>query len=179
METPEELRSEAQRHRDDATESWERSDTDGFVSQWASGVMAQEADMKADLAANDGLARFPALFTTDGELVAAKLVDTRFGRAFGILESDDPGSRFVGWFNPSGARSGERQWINDGKKGYRVGYVYAPATVKMMGSGTGLAGAMSVRPVPVRTDGGFSRDVEVLENPRDGKTYWYRCMDEG
>lgn len=167
------LRAEAQRHRDNAAESWERSDTDGSLSQWSSGVSAQEADMKADVAENGGVARFPALFTPEGELVAAKPVDTRYGFAFGILEDDDPDSRFVAWFNPSRARSGDRKWVNDGKKGYRVGYVNAPAKVKLQGGGTGLSGALSVRPVPYRTDGGFSRDVEILENPKDGKTRWY------
>lgn len=175
--TPKEYREQAARHEQDAVDSFERSDTDGFVSQWASGVCAREDRLKAAVAENGGRWRFPALFTLDGELVAAKAVETRFGFAFGILESDDPRSRFVSWFNPSEARSSDRQWTNDGKKGYRVGYVLAPARVELKGSGTGLAGALSVSAVAVRTDGGFSRDVDVAENPRDGKTYWYTCME--
>ena len=70
-------------------DSWERSDTDGFLSQWASGLNANLHRAKAELLANDGMDEFPALFK-DGVLVAAKLIETRYGLKWGVLASDDP-----------------------------------------------------------------------------------------
>jgi hypothetical protein len=43
-----------------------------------------------------------------------------------------------------------------------VGRVRAPAEAELAGSGTGLAGALTVHVATVRTDGGFSRDVQVV-----------------
>ena len=44
------LRAEAAEARAEAAASFERVDTDGFVSQWASGINAQLADAKAGTA---------------------------------------------------------------------------------------------------------------------------------
>jgi hypothetical protein len=170
-------RNEAAAHRANAQESFDRCDTDGFVSQWASQINAQEADLKAELAENDGRTEVPALFDLDGNLVAAKLVNTRFGMAWGLLSSDDPRSSFVGWFNPSNARKGSR--TRDAKKGFYCGYVLAKATAKIVGSGTGLAGAMSCSACAVRNDGGFSRDVIITDNGHGDldKHSWYDVND--
>ena len=164
MTTPAELRAQAAENDRRAQESWERSDTDGFLSQWASGITARLQRRQAEILENGGKADFPALFDAEtGELVPAKLVETRYGLAWGILADDNPRSRFVAWFNESSARKGATRLRNDRRKGYTVGRVLAPAKAEIMGSGTGLAGAASAYVGVRRLDGGFSRDVEILE----------------
>jgi hypothetical protein len=58
------------------------------------------------------------------------------------------------------------------RKGYRLGWVLAPAVAEIMGSGTGLSGAASAYVGYRRTDGGFSRNVEIVS---DGRCLW--CAD--
>lgn len=156
------LRAEAQRCEARAEESFQRCDTDGFLSQWASGLHSDLCRARADIAEQGGRCAFPALFNLQGELVAAKFIETRYGWAWGILPSDDPTGSFVSWFNPSNARSLKKMDAADARKGFYVGSVLAHAAAKMDGRGTGLSGSAWV--ARFRTDGGFSRDVEVLDN---------------
>lgn len=160
--TPDEHRAAAAQAERNAQESYERSDTDGFVSQWASGMTARLHRAQAELDENGGKHEYSALFDTDGNLVAAKLVDTRFGMSWGLLPSDDPHGSFTGWFNPSKAKSAETRKANDAKKGYQIGRILVSSKAELMGSGTGLSGAASVYVGYYRTDGGFSRDVEIV-----------------
>lgn len=174
--TPQELREQAAAHDRKAHESFERCDTDGFMSQWADGLTAGKLRLQAQIAENGGRATHPALFDLEGNLVPAKLVDGRYGLVWGLLEDDDPHGRFVGWFNPSQARRPGVARRNDAKKGYYIGYVLAPAEAKLRGGN-----ACTVMPVAVRTDGGFSRDVEIVDNGR-GETdlnKWYDVHCDG
>lgn len=160
--TAEELRKMAADSDSRVQESWERSDTDGFLSQWAGGLTAQKYRLQAEIVEKGGRYEFPALFDLDGNLVAAKLVSTQYGVAWGLLDSDDPDGRFVGWFNPSHARKDATRRANNRKKGYSVGVVLAPARADIGGSGTGLSGATSCYVYAKRIDGGFSREVEIV-----------------
>ena len=81
------LRAEASQHEQDAADSFERCDTDGFLSQWASGLNAAEKRLQAEIVENGGRADVPALFDLDGNLIPAKLIDTRFGTSWGIFSS--------------------------------------------------------------------------------------------
>jgi len=83
------LRAEAAQHEQDAADSFERCDTDGFMSQWASGCNAAKKRLQADIEDNGGKAEVPALFDLDGNLIPAKLIDTRFGTSWGIFKSWD------------------------------------------------------------------------------------------
>jgi hypothetical protein len=157
-------RADAQAHRDEAAASFDRCDTDGFVSQWASGLSARQADLAAEIADNGGRAEFPALFDLDGNLVAAKLVYVNDRYSYGskvakwaVLADDDPRSAAVQWIKAFPVRRSTMV-----RKGYTEGTVLAPAKADLGGGGTGLAGALTVREVAVRTDGGFSRDVEIV-----------------
>lgn len=165
MSTPEELRAEAKQHDRDAYESFERCDTDGFLSQWASGIMAREKQMRADLMEAGGYAEFPALFTTDGRLVPhAREVETRYGWAW-VYDNDEG---YTVWFNPSKARNEETRIANNAKKGFYIGRVTAQAYVKIVASGTGLSGAGSARPavLPVIENGQMIiRDI--VDNGKD------------
>jgi hypothetical protein len=157
-------REAAQASSDAEQASFERSDTDGFLSQWAHSMTARLHNEQAALADAGGMGEWPALFDLNGNLVPAKLVSTRFGIAWGILPSDDPDGRFVAWFSASSARKSATRRVNDAKKGYRVGRVLARTGAKVMGSGTGLSGAASAYVGRYRQDGGFSRDVTVLDD---------------
>lgn len=157
--TAAEYLSKANQHEQDAIDSFDRCDTDGFVSQWASGVMAAEARLNAHLANQDGKSEFPALFDLAGNLIAAKLVTTRYGECWGILSTDDPSSRitkFVGAF--------PKRVTTMTRKGYYEGTVRCPAHAALAGSGTGISAALTVRPYIARSDRGFSRDVEIVDN---------------
>jgi hypothetical protein len=150
--TPAELRAEAARHDQAAADSFERCDTDGFMSQWASGLTASKLRLEASIQENGGKAEFPALFDLDGNLVAAKLIDGKYGLVWGILASDDPRSQITGWVSAFPKRESTMT-----KKGYREGTVLAPARADLVG-----ANVCSVHAVKLRTDGGFSRNVEVV-----------------
>lgn len=162
MATAEDHRRLAEEAEQRKADSWERSDTDGFMSQWAAGLSADKHRLAAEIAERGGRDYFPALFDLEGNLVAAKLVGTRYGMAWGLLESDDPDSSFTGWFNPSRARDEERARRTDAKKGYYVGTVLAPAKADLAG-----ASLTSVRAVTKRIDGGFSREVEITDNGQE------------
>jgi len=169
--TPDQLRAKATQKDQEAYDSFERCDADGFMSQWASGLSAQQLRLEAEIQEDGGRATFPALFDLNGNLVAAKYVDTRHGYAWGILASDDPSDRFVSWFNPSAASDAKRARRNDSIKGYYVGYVKAPAKAELRGGN-----AATVMAMPVRTDGGFSRDVVIIDNGH-GETNLERWYD--
>lgn len=153
-------RESAQRSRD----SFERCDTDGFLSQWASDVSSQRLNLEADLADDGDMAEFPALFSAaTGELVPAKLISTKYGTAWALLDPANPRGRFLGFFNESRARKPATRSANNRKKGYTVGTIRAAARVVISGGGTGLAGAMSCRPVVRRVDTDDFTNVTVIE----------------
>lgn len=149
----------------EANDSWERSDTDGYMSQWASGVMAEHHRMRAELEKNGGKAEFQALFDKDGNMVPAKrlTVADRYNggqpkEVWGILEDPkDPNSGIKEWVNDSKAKGFDKKEAAMAKKGYSVGLVRAPAYVAERG-----ANLVNVRSVFVRADGGYNPDAEVV-----------------
>lgn len=138
--TPTELRERADAHERKAQESFERCDTDGFVSQWASGISAQVDRLEADIRENGGMATFPALLR-DGELVPAVIIDTRYGSRWGVFasaeEANSYGGTIIEWV-PMGERA-------LAKRGYTMGRVLRPAfaEVKAPKGARGLSGAAS------------------------------------
>lgn len=98
------LRAEAAQHEQDKADSFERCDTDGFLSQWASGCTAALKRVQAGILERDGFCEFPALFDLDGNPIPAKLIDGQYGMSWGIFESwealNDKGRviRWVGAF---------------------------------------------------------------------------------
>ena len=74
MNKADELRSEAAKREQSAADSFDRCDTDGFLSQWASGLTARELRLQAEIEEADGLAEFRGLFDKDGNRIKAKLV---------------------------------------------------------------------------------------------------------
>ena len=99
------LRNKAREADARKEESFQRSDTDGFLSQWASGVTAQKYRKEAELADQGNQDVFRVLLDKESnEVVAEKLFifDDKFG----------PSTRSV-WLVK---RNGEDQWVTDPKK---------------------------------------------------------------
>lgn len=153
------LRAAAATAEKQKQESYERSDTDGFMSQWASGLSAQESLMKAELEENAGKAEFTALFDRDGNMVPAKLIDTKYGQAWAVYtDPNDSSSKFTGVFiNESSSDNPKTQAAALARKGYTLGRVKAPAYVAMSGNNTA-----SVRPSIFRSGKDIFNECEIV-----------------
>lgn len=69
----ERLENERKRALARQEESFQRSDTDGFLSQWADGMTADKNQKTIQILKNGGCARFPVLCDADGNVVASKV----------------------------------------------------------------------------------------------------------
>jgi hypothetical protein len=101
--SPESLRAKADEFEQKAVESFERCDTDGFMSQWAHGINASLYRVRAEIAENDGKALRPVLVSEDGKLVRAKMVNAKFGSVW--LLDDAAAEHYGRKFIPVGERS--------------------------------------------------------------------------
>jgi hypothetical protein len=157
METAEFIRAKAAECRKSAQDSFERCDTDGFLSQWASGITAEQYEKQAQIVDNGGVWEFPALFNLDGTRARAKLIRhyNKFSYSWDEVWSFyDMNNRFIGKFItafPKRASTME-------KKGYREGYEDAPAKATILGSGYGLSG--NAWAAIVRTDKGYPEEAK-------------------
>ena len=151
-QTAEALREEARRQDALAEESFQRCDTDGFLSQWAHGITAEKLRLQAQIDENGGVWEFPALFDLDGDRVRAKLISVHDRFRYGYKDvwafCDEKG-QFTGQF----LNAFPRRESTLEKKGYREGREDAPAKADIRGSGYGLSGTAWV--AAVRTDGGY------------------------
>lgn len=84
--TAAEYRALAAGNHKNAEDSFDRCDTDGFLSQWASGVVAREYEYLADLAEAGGIATVTVLADLDGNEINAKPIPTKHGTAWAILD---------------------------------------------------------------------------------------------
>lgn len=92
------LRAEAQENFSRARESFERCDTDGFLSQWANNLSGWLKETQADIEDAGGVAEFFDLFEEEtGRRVNAIVVDGKFGRVWllGSEEEHTFGRRFI------------------------------------------------------------------------------------
>ena len=159
VEKVQELKEQAAKHRKESYDSFERCDTDGFLSQWANNINARRCDMQAQIEFDGGKAEFPGLFDLEGNLVCAKLIDGRFGECWSLMEENTYKEyKFTGKF----ISAFPKRKSTMEKKGYREGIVKAPAVAVIKGRGTGLSGQAWV--AVVRKDGGYSEDVEIIDN---------------
>lgn len=164
MTTATEHRVKAEAAESRAAESFDRCDTDGWATQAASDLTAQKHHLAAEIAEQGGTWEFPALFDLSGNLIAAKLINGRYGMVWGILASDDAQGAVAEWFSPSKARNEATARRNNAAKGYYIGSVKTEAVAILTGSGQGFAGLASVSAMVWRPDHGFSRDVEIVDN---------------
>lgn len=144
--------------RQDATrreaESFERSDTDGFVSQWAANAIARENSVKAKVARQGGMYLFETLVDKKtGEVLPTKMVDGQYGASWALLDED---GRVKGFVGISHAKTPEARANYYAKKGYALGVVGAPAGVGMGGNG------ISVSPYVYRKKSSYNGDGTIL-----------------
>ena len=158
-EEAEELREQAAESDRKAAESWERSDTDGFLSQWAHGITADMHRRNAELLEAGGRARFPALFTTSGDWVPARRIEGTYGPRWQVLtETGRPTGTFLAY------RPKRRDTL--AKHGYVEGIVERPAVAAILGSGRGLSGAASCYVADVPTDQNHDRPLAIITADR-------------
>jgi hypothetical protein len=144
--TGDQLREKARQKERDAIESFERCDTDGFISQWASGLSAERLFKEAQIADDGGLAEFVALFDTEGNLVNARLINGQYGECWMLLDDEN---KATGEFIT--AHPKRRATIF--AKGYLEGKVKRPARVVITSGKGGMATAWAtVIPVGEVTD---------------------------
>jgi hypothetical protein len=124
----EELRSRATERDLAAIESFERCDTDGYLSQWGSNVMSRVYTHAATLAENGWKDEFVRLADLEGNLVNAKLIDGQYGTCWAMTDTQ---GQFTGQF----ISAFPKRESTMAKKGYREVYVMAPATVANNGTG--------------------------------------------
>lgn len=166
--TAEEWRAKAREYWQRRQDSWERSDTDGFLSQWSSGLMAEEYEEKARLAERGGVIEVRALFDAEtGKVASTHSHDGQWGLAWVLNDeaAEKAGKRFI---SESKAATPEKRAAAMRKKGFTTGLVRVKGFVTMAGSGRGLSGAASVR-VVVRPDLDAlkSADYEVVTTALD------------
>lgn len=160
------LRASAAKHEQDAADSFDRCDTDGFVSQWASGLNAQKDRIQASIVEAGGTAEFVGLFDREtGERVRARLVSVA-GYSYGtvrkwcVLDADDQAVAWVAAF-----KEGKNSKLF--KLGFEERMETATAVADIGGgSGRGLSGAASCYAYARRTDGGFGADAVVWKEVR-------------
>ena len=76
--TANEYLAEARRSLQEREDSFERSDTDGFLTQWSAGLNAELCRTRAKIMQNDGDDVFVGLWDGDRR-VRAKIISTKFG----------------------------------------------------------------------------------------------------
>jgi len=133
--TPDEWREMARECYRRSAESFERCDTDGFLSQWASDVTGRLYDQLARVAEQGGKWMFAALADAAGNVITgAREVKTRFGWAWVTPDGQ--------WFNPSHASDPDVAHARDLVKGFQLVEVERDAVVAMS-----EGGAMGCYPV--------------------------------
>jgi len=85
--TSEELRAEATEGYQRAVESFERCDTDGWLSQWCHTLMADLRMRQADIIDAGGKSQFIGLYLGERR-VAAKLIKTKYGMSWRLREDE-------------------------------------------------------------------------------------------
>lgn len=144
-------------------ESWERSDTDGFLSQAASDAMARLYMLNARIARDGGTAEFRAIFDLAGNLIQIHTSEGQYGDYWYNADADTNGApRFI---RPSEARKGARRLATDEKKGFRVGVIRAVPGTDLYGKYTWFAATF----LPKSTK---RTDVTVVDNGTGGT--WYQ-----
>lgn len=122
----------------------EQSDpSDCALGAWCDGLNAGKLQIELDIIANGGNACFLAVITLAGEPVRAKMIDTKYGGCWALL--DDRG-KITGQFLPicdALSEPGTPYIAKDAKlrkRGFRQVAVMRPAEARIVGTGRGLAG---------------------------------------
>lgn len=117
-----------------SAESFDRCDTDGFLSQWASDTTAREYQSKARWARECGYTNMTVLLNLDGTIASTMHREGQYGM-YWVL-NDDAAARFGKRFlNLSQASTYARKRAANARKGFRLGTARVPAHApKLRGS---------------------------------------------
>lgn len=154
--TAAELRQQAADCRQRSAESWERSDTDGFLSQWASDLSARLYESQASILENGGLSTFWGLYDSEKNRIPAKMINGQFGNVW--LLRDDAAAKLGRRFIPV---SYEGRSTVQKKLGLCEIEEQAPARADITGKGHGLSGSAWV--AHFRTGDEWGLDSKVIE----------------
>lgn len=164
--TAEEYRNKADELRRRSRESWERSDTDGCVTQWCSDWGAREAEARAALVDAGEVSTFVGLYEGDRR-VAAKLVRGRYPewnpKQVWCLREDER-ERFDRNFVPLGGGSRVQKAL-----GLTERTELAPAWVKLDGRGRGLGSLTTLHLRYYRTGDEWGLDAELVADEEVGE----------
>lgn len=134
---------EAARRR---AESWERSDTDGFVSQWASGLTDSQNRMNAEICRAGGMAAFDVLMEGD-RIISRRRMTFQNRHSYGweskwLVEDEADQLRLGRKWIPTGKRSRIQKTL-----GLHEGEEWAPAHAILWSppGSTGIGGSVFVR----------------------------------
>lgn len=140
--TAEQYRALADKTHQRRIESFERCDTDGFLSQFALDVAENEYRKWAELAENNFQDTFETLGDLKGDLVPCRLIKTQFGYAYGVYSSFEDAQNcgeIIRWVG-TGARAAKN-------KGYKIVIVSTEAKVVFAGGYTASVFTEPVNPV--------------------------------
>ena len=113
-------------------EGGERSDTDGFMSQWASDVCYREYSTCADLIEQGGMTEMQVPFV-GGEVASTDFREGQYGWYWFLTVE---AARIVGkrYFTPSSASKAKTRRANNLKKGVTMGTIRVKGDVVMRGN---------------------------------------------
>jgi hypothetical protein len=131
-----------------ARKIYERSDLDGVLSEMVSRLNAEKLRLEAQLMSDGGVSEFDALFDLNGNVVDAKIVNTKYGVRWMVFSNGTP----TGEFLP--LKPVRKDTLR--KRGYTEGRVVRKATVVFSKGDLG-----STRPIIVPV-GNPTEVVEVL-----------------
>lgn len=154
--TAEQYRAMAAERRVKSLESFERCDTDGFLSQWALDVCASQYDMMAELVENDCKSCFWGLY--EGERrVMAKTIQVRSNYSYRLetvwVLHDSEAEKFGRKFIPYGSKSRIQT-----KLGLKQLQEVDDAWITLSGD------RVSCRPVHYRTGDEWGKTAKLLED---------------
>lgn len=138
------------RHHDEVrTESWNRCDTDGFVTQWAHGLWRRLAEYKIVLLECGRVALFDGLYIGN-ERIPAELIDQKCPWSYGTKKTwvIKKGSPYIERFGRRYIPHGKGSRIQK-KLGLREAREYDLAWADIKGEGKGFSGRSWVARVRV------------------------------
>lgn len=133
------FRASSRKHIQNANDSFDRCDTDGFLSQWASGIGSQLDDALADLADHGNQTVVTVIIDSETDkVIGVRPVVTKYGESIPCVRNGE-----TVWINPYLAKDSTYA-----KKGVRRAYMHCYATAKLKGTGYGLSGSCFVATIP-------------------------------
>lgn len=155
LEMAQESREASKRAAKRRQESWERSDTDGFLTQWAAGKTSSLENRRCGILENGGKAEFTGLYEGNRR-VKAQLREGDWGYFWLLDESEtDLIDRRGKPFLPSGPRSRVLKGLGLAER-KEMDWAWA----KLDGRGTGLSGTCWV--ATFRTGDKWGQDAELI-----------------